>query len=167
MFLSWGFTFILVVFSDLATFWSLVKTCRSGLPAQSDFQDTHSAHNSTRDFSARPCWVLCVFKGKSQIFKRNPYQDFWSSFSVQFSFACYRAPQIPDNSAASSAQQERSILGFFPVLSAALRQKARRSSGVLPSSQNHTPSWSACCSVSQDICFVYFAQFYCCLCWKG
>lgn len=64
----------------------------------------------------------------SQMFKGNIYLDFWSTFSLKLSFVCHPAPQIPDNSTASSAHQERSILGLLChelLTESAFRWKAR------------------------------------------
>lgn len=167
MFLFWGFTFILVVLSEISPLWSKLL-CQ--VFQQSDLQDTLSAHNSVIDFSARPCCVLCCvyLKGKAKYLKGSPYPDFRGSLSMQHSFVYYPAPQIPDNSAASSAQQECSILRFFfPVVldqNVPADRRPSHSSVCFTLLRSHTP-WSAC-SASQDGCFVYFAQFYC-LCWKS
>lgn len=104
---------------------------RSGLLAQSDLQNIHSAHNSIVDFCA------VYLKGKAKYLKGT------LPFPTQHSFVYYPAPQIPGNSVAASAQQEHSVLGFYSwlLLPCVVDQKvpSGRKPGhlsvVLPSSQ--------------------------------
>lgn len=168
MFLSWGFTFILVVFSEIAPLFDLWSKLVGQVFQPSPTSRTPIQLTTRLRISLLGLAESCVhLKGKAKYLKGTPIQISGAPFLCSFHLHItvhhkFRITQQPPQLSKSAV-----FLGTSLCCQLSSGRKPGRSSGVLPSSQNHTPSWSACCPVSQDICFVYFAQFYCCLCWKG
>ena len=114
-------------------------------------------------FSARPCWILfCGFKGKSQIFKGNPYPDLWSSFLLQLFFTCYPAHKFQITQEPPRLSKSTVLLGSLLGSSSLCLQAEGQGPHLVRFVllRSYTPSCTACCPMSQGSRFMYFAHFH-------